>query len=201
MERYLALGIGGLALLVGMWNGWSTSRLSSRLDALERRVEAAPAAPTPAPRRRAKANPAGADMLRNLAQEAEIDLDEVEPGDPEARQRLADAVRDRVAERQARMRTALVEAVEAFATEEGLDAQTTGRVLGALEARSDAFHNVRLDMREGNLTREEARDSLVAARQESDEALRDLLGDERAMLLEDRIGGMRGRARPASEQE
>ena len=67
-----------------------------------------------------------------------------------------------------------------------------------LEARSDAFHTVREDLVAGRLTLADARFELEDARAASDEALRELLGDERFMLLDERLWGARdaGRGRP-----
>ncbi|MBX2800563.1 MAG: hypothetical protein KTR31_22985 [Myxococcales bacterium] len=198
MERVASMGLAIVALLLGMWNVLALNRIQVRLDGLE---AAGPPAATVAPRRDDGA-PRTADVreraqaIRAAAEEAEIDLREADLKDPEVRGRIVDVMRaeaDRQsADRQERFRESLTAELEVFAAEHDLDEGTVGRVLGELQRRSDAFADVRQDVRDGHISFIDARRELESLRGESDVTLRGLLGDERFEQLDAQLWGQRG---------
>lgn len=199
MERHVATILGGLALLVGLWNGWSLKGIGARLEALEQLRSAPPiaaVAPVPAP---AVAAPPQArppnneriEVLRNVAERADLELTRENLQDPEFREELASVVKAEgqrhLAERQETLRTSLTDEIEAFGAAQGLSPSTIGRLLGELERRSDVFLSVRQDLAAGDLSRVEALRELQELQAESDDRLHDLLGEEGFAQLSERI--------------
>ncbi len=100
---------------------------------------------------------------------------------------LAETERVREDERGARVQEALDAQLEAWAEGEGVDAATLGRVKDEMQRRGELFRSLRQDVRDGALTFAEARDEIEASREESDAALRSVLGPDRFDSLQETV--------------
>ena len=189
MERWIAVGVASLALLVSMFNLWTFKGIDARLDALELVGRGAPravAVPVPAPAAEARS------ARRVKAKLKDPEVREV------AKERLAELTSGKQAKRvdqAVEARAELTREVQAFAVEENVDEATVGLVLGLLEGRSDAFHTVREDVRSGALSRMDGRLELKAELEASEADLRDVLGDELFEVLDQRLWADKGRPR------
>lgn len=197
VQRWLGVGVGGLALVVGLWNAWALSDVSARLAALEdegpaRERTAGARARSPRSRPREPGAPAARAEAR--ADDAEgasaLDLE-----DPAVQERLASAVQQqedrRDAERTARFQESMHSELDAFAAEQGLDAATVAAVSTELDRRTEAFQSIRQDVHDGTISWLDARKEFDDLRTTSDETLRKLLGDERFEQLDTRLWGDR----------
>jgi hypothetical protein len=188
MERWIPVGLGSLALLVSLFNWWTLKGVDARLDALER-------APRPPPVAVAQAQPNPAAARAALAAK----LQQAPPEKREAaRERLVELTTDlqaKRADKAEQARAELTAEVEAFAMDEGLDSETVGLILGLLEARSDAFHTVREDVRSGALNLADARRELEAEKEATDAELRVILGDDLFQVFDERMWRDRERQR------
>ena len=97
---------------------------------------------------------------------------------------LSEAEQKREDERSARVQEALDAQLEAWADAERVDPDTLGRVQDELRRRGELFRSLRQEIRDGTLTFADARDEIDASREESDAALRGLLGPERFASLQ-----------------
>lgn len=198
MTRAIPSVVAGLALLVSVWNAWSLSAVSARLDALETSGSDGAAA-VEAGRANARRfggraeEPVGRVALERAAAQAGLDVAQVDFDDPEIRGRLMDVLheeREREGEeRRAQFRDAMLAEVEAFAAEEGLDDGTTDRLMAEMERRMQAFGDMRRAVRSGEISMFDARRDMMAQREAGREAMVDLLGEDAAEALEERLFG------------
>ena len=197
MERFGWI-LGGLALLVGAWNAWSLSALSTRLDALERPATTSPAAArggnaTPAPLR----SPSSRLRAASTPETAEAGLTEASLEDPAVRAKLAEVMREEEEragdQRRELVRESILSEVESFAAEEGLNQATLGSLVSEIERRIDNFSALRQEIRDGQLSWFEGRREMGELRDNSDQALRELLGESRFEVLDERLWGDRRR--------
>jgi len=155
----LALVVALLGVAGSQWSSW---RLSARMDRIEHRLVAVAKArdvrAPDGPRRPGRARRPN--------------------GKGGGRARKAARARKAPVERQERVREEVTASIEGFATERGLDDATVGHVLGELEARNDAVRAVFQDLAAGAVSVEQAREEVQWVRDESADALRELLGDE-----------------------
>lgn len=192
MEGRIGLGIGVLALAIGAWNAWTLSSLQERSSERAGADGGAPAAFTARPRAGGPPMAAAAQVEGGGGGEVALNLD-----DPVVRERLAEAMdvreEQRDAERSQRFRESMHAELEAFASEEGLDAATVAAVGAEIDRRSESFRAVRQDVRDGVISWLDARKDLDELRAASDEALTKLLGPERFERLDARLWGERDR--------
>lgn len=202
MERYISLGVAVFALLVGLSNVWSLKGIGARLDALEQGQQAAaraltqaPPAPAVIPSPPGVAGAAAAspqiELLRSVAEKADLELTKDNLQDPVFREELASVVKAEgqraLATRQEEIRTSLTDEVEALGRAEGLSPRTIGQILGELERRSDLFYSIRQDLAAGDLSRIDALREIKFLQEDSDALLQELLGDEAFAILEERM--------------
>ena len=196
MEK-LSLALSALALVVLAWNTWTLSSLGERVEALESggskaRTEAPrgfdPKPPMRLPSRAAAPPPAA----------TRVALPGGAPS-PEARDELVQAVteeqerreREQSEQRAQRFQEDLLAELDAFAAETALAADKKQAVADELTYRSEMFRTTREDVRAGSISWLEARKEFETLRTESDDRLRNILGDEAFEALDVRLWGER----------
>ena len=83
--------------------------------------------------------------------------------------------------------------VDTFANEYNLDAQTKAKLLRDLEARAYAWTAIKNDVQDGAMSWMDAREEFRALREEGEESMTALLGQEQYEDLRTRLWGNRGR--------
>ena len=117
------------------------------------------------------------------------------------RRRSGDDDEARQAAQDERVREAMADEIADFASVSGLDSELEGAVLDELLMLRNASKLVREDMREDRISRFEGRAEIRALRDDSDARMVDLLGDEIARVLKERLHSERSARRDAHGKE
>lgn len=194
MQKWVGPVVGGLALVLGVANLWALQGVSSRLDELAASQQAA-VHERGEPEGRTRRSELVRERRGRGAEGVRVDRDRPGPSatplavdldDPvvveELTARLADQLEEReLSEREVRHQTFMDEAseeVRRFGEERDWSERTTTDVIAEVKARMDAWHTMRQDMRDGGVSRFDARRELEALTEESDAKLLSLISEE-----------------------
>ncbi|MFK7928195.1 MAG: hypothetical protein AB8H79_08385, partial [Myxococcota bacterium] len=107
-------------------------------------------------------------------------------------ERAREQFREELRGRQDRRRDEIHDDVDQFLEDENIDAETSDKVHGALEAFGDRIRSVRDQIMSGDLERQDARQEFQAGREELRSSLDDLLGEDTAARLREQLPGRSG---------
>ena len=213
MDARIGPALGSLALLLVSWNTYTLTQLDGRLNAMELSAPQAGAAlqamnaqgpgAMEDSRRMGQVGAGGQGLppeaIARLLEKEGVAVDAIDLDDANVRGQIAQIVEEDQEARQAeeserRMEQyidSVTREVEDFASEHGLDAGTTERVVDELRVRSENWSAVRKEVSDGNMSWFDARKEFQAVREESDGVLTDLLGEEKFNALDTQLWGER----------
>ncbi len=197
-SRQIAAGVVGLgACGLLAWNTWTVSRLASQVGALEVAVSRASSAAADTrgerlpqavkPGRGGASTAAGSRASGGKAAGGKGGVGK-SAGTKAGRAQGAPRDREQRFERVASQWLAMLELeVEDFAIDEGLSDAEADEILAELDELYETLGQVRSDVKAGGLPPAEAKAELRILKEDADQRLRGLLGDERHAALQERL--------------